>query len=151
MDETVVKGLTAFAEQVKSFQEILGFFPEDDDGINVPGALAELHLDVSKAMEHYKETGDPTALTFVDPVSGEETTPDKGIPQGFAAALAEVVFDAVGLLRRLNFEPGPMLAAMASANVRYAAKLMEESATPSTDAPSNETAPEAPAAEPVTE
>lgn len=100
--EAVRVGLALMSETAWDRQVQMGYWPDDEEEVDYSTYFAEVHSKLSSAYEAYKETRDPRHLRWVDPVSGEEVPPGKGIPQGLAIDLMDMVFDLLGFMRNVG-------------------------------------------------
>lgn len=122
MDDATANGLKMFTDKVRVMHDALGYFPQGVE-IDLGHAMATLHLTVAKAFQHFQESGSPTVLLFVNRLTGEIAKSGEGVPSGFAVDLAEAIFDAMGILRSLNFDVPVLLTALLDAQTKYALEM----------------------------
>jgi hypothetical protein len=112
--ETIRRGLNMISNVVHARQSEMGYWPEDDGRpIDYRIFFAELHSKVASAYETYKEERDPTHITWIDPATGQEAEPGKGLPQGLATDLIDIVFDILGFATNVGINVGALAAHVA--------------------------------------
>jgi hypothetical protein len=112
--ETIRRGLNMISNVVHARQSEMGYWPEDDGRpIDYRIFFAELHSKVASAYETYKEERDPTHITWTDPATGQEVEPGKGLPQGLATDLIDIVFDILGFATNVGINVGALAAHVA--------------------------------------
>jgi hypothetical protein len=112
--ETIRKGLTMISNVVHARQSEVGYWPEQNgQQVDYRTFFAELHSKVASAYETYKEERDPTHLIWIDPETGDEVEPGKGIPEGLATDLVDIVFDVLGFATNVGINIGRLAADVA--------------------------------------
>jgi hypothetical protein len=115
------------ASQIYAAQKKIGVWNDFEGGEiefdDIPRFFASLHARVSAAYEKYEETtvegGDFSEIKWQEPGSVIETTEEEGIPDGFPIDLGAVVFDLLGLMKRIGVDPGDVLGKMARAQAKF--------------------------------
>jgi hypothetical protein len=112
--EMIRNGLRMASNMVHSRQTEMGYWPpEDGDQVDYRIFFAELYSKVGNAYETYKEERDPKHLIWIDPKTGEEVEPGRGVPQGLAIDLVEIVFDVLGFATNVGINIGHLAADVA--------------------------------------
>lgn len=106
--EKIKAGVSALADCVFRLQSSQGIWPADGD-VDMPVFFADLHSKLASAYEESKEK-DPTAVTWVNPETGEEAPAGQGIPDGLMVTMAEITFSVLGFYRAIGLDPGALLA-----------------------------------------
>lgn len=106
--EQIRKGIDLLADYVFRMQSTQGIWPEDGQ-IDMASFFADLHGKLANAYTDSKDS-DPTSVVWVNPETGEETSPGTGIPSGLMVSMTEIFFDVLGLYRAIGVNPGVLLA-----------------------------------------
>ena len=112
-------GLAVFAQRVAQVHHSMGYWDdaESPEDVDISNVLAAIHRGVSKAYDTYTRGGDPRIVMFMDPVSGKPAPVGRGIPMGFPADMADVIFDCIGLLRLLGVNVVEVLTTVAEGQI----------------------------------
>jgi hypothetical protein len=104
----IKKGIDLLADHIFRVQTAQRVWPVDGQ-FDMGSFFADLHGKVTSAWDESKE-GDLTRLTWVDPGTGEETSPGKGIPSGLMVTMVEIMYEVLGFCRAIGVEPGSISA-----------------------------------------
>jgi len=115
------------ANQIYEAQKTIGIWNDFEGGEiefdDIPRFFANLHARVSAAYEKYEQTaaegGDFSGITWMEPGTDIETLEEEGIPDGFPIDLGAVVFDLLGLMKRISADPGDILGKMARTQAKF--------------------------------
>jgi hypothetical protein len=92
---------------------------------DIPGFFADLHKRISDAYGFYQEAVtngfDLSKIVWMLPGAPdiESVKEGEGFPDGFPIALGIIVFDLLGLMKRIGVDPGDVFAKMAKVQATY--------------------------------